>query len=63
MLARKEISFILPSQIYYKFNVKNVFLCRVLLVQFFYKRWFKSYVIGVVVVYKVYEIVVVLTYD
>jgi hypothetical protein len=46
MVARKEISFISPSQIYFKFNVKNVCLCRVLLVQLLYKRWFKIYVIG-----------------
>jgi len=38
MMARKEISFISPSQIYYKFNVKNFCLCRVLLVQLLYKK-------------------------
>jgi len=63
MMARKEISFISPSQIYYKFNVKNFCLCRVLLVQLLYKKWFKIYVIGVMVVYKVYEIVVMLICD
>jgi len=61
MLARKEISFISPSQIYYKFNLKNVCLCRALLVQLLYKSWFKIYVICVVVVCNIYEIAVVLT--
>jgi len=63
MLAREEISFISPSQIYYKFNVKNVCLCKVLLVQLLYKRWFKICVIGAVVVYKIYEIVIVFACD